>query len=634
MARAAWGGNGDARALVVSWRLVPVLAVVAVAVTGAVQAVIAAVDLPATSNVPAALLTWAVVLGTAVVLVGALSGRLPGWVRAVLVVAGLTGTATAVLALPLHGTAYYFGGLVSDPQFRVQYLTRLTDSAALSDMNYAELPPFYPAAWFWLAGRVAAAADVEPWIAYKPVAVATMALMPAVVWCVWSRLVGGRTAVAIGAVTLVAGVSLSATEPYSWPAAALMPAAAVAFGQAVAAARPAVGRLLAVGLFVGLAGSSYTLYGFLAALLVVVLAARAVVTAGPDRRAAGRRALRDVGVVAAVALVVALPVWGAFLLEALRSGVGANAAARFLPEASALLPDVLGADPWRLLLTLGLLGLAARVCVPWGRHPEVLAALGVTVACGYAWYALSTLALAGSTTLLAFRMESVLVVALGTAGVLVLAELWPLVGDRVTARGWPARRVAVAGGLLAAVAAAQVLSDRIGDLDERVEDAWTTPYPDGPDARGVVDRGREEGWSDELAAALDRLTEQRPRDTVVLTTNYSLLSFHPYRGFQQITPHYANPLADYDERSAFVAELAGSGSPGELLDRLDDAPWAPPTAFVLRVADDGLHVRLCRDVFPAAPNVEFYDVVFPAELFEGPEFDTATVGDYLVASRR
>jgi galactan 5-O-arabinofuranosyltransferase len=121
---------------------------------------------------------------------------------------------------------------------------------------------------------------------------------------------------------------------------------------------------------------------------------------------------------------------------------------------------------------------------------------------------------------------------------------------------------------------------------------------------------------------------------VVLTTNYSLLSFHPYRGFQQITPHYANPLADYDERSAFVAELARSGSPGELLDRLDDAPWAPPTAFVFRVADDGLHVRLCRDVFPAAPNVEFYDVVFPAALFEGPEFETAAVGDYLVASRR
>ncbi|RBY80045.1 arabinofuranosyltransferase [Blastococcus sp. TF02-09] len=634
MARAASGGDGDAREPAVPWRLLPVLAVVAVAVTGTVQAGIAAVDLPATSNVPAALTTWSVVLGTAVVLAGTLSGRLPGWARAVLVVTGLTGTATAVLALPLHGTAYYFGGLVSDQQFRVQYLTRLADSPALSDMNYADLPPFYPAGWFWLAGRVAAVAGVEPWVAYKPVALATVALMPAVAWCVWSRLVGARTAVAIAAVTLVAGVSLAATEPYSWPAATLLPAAAVAFSQVVAGPRAAVGRLVAVGVFVGLAGSSYTLYGFLAALLVVVPAAGAVLTARADRRGTARRALRDVGVVAAVAVVVALPVWAPFLVTAVRSGVGPNAAAHYLPETSAVLPDVLGADPWRLLLTIGLLGLAARVCAPWGRRPDVLAALGVAVACGYAWYALSTLALAGSTTLLAFRMESVLVLALGTAGVLVLAELPVLLADRVPAPGWPAGRTALAGGLLAAVAATQVLSDRVGDLDERVEQAWTTPYPDGPDARGEVDPGREEGASDELAAALDRLTGQRPRDTVVLTTHYSLLSFHPYRGFQQLTPHYANPLSDYAERSAFVADLARSGSAGELLDRLDGAPWAPPTAFVLRVADDGLHVRLCRDVFPAAPNVEFYDVVFPAELFAGPEFATATVGDYLVASRR
>ncbi|MDT0275123.1 arabinofuranosyltransferase [Blastococcus goldschmidtiae] len=633
MARAVSGGD-EGQALVVPWRQMPLLAVVAVAVTGAVQAAIAATDLPATSNVPAAAITWSVVIGSAVVLAGALVGRLPSWVRSVLVAAGLTGTATAVLALPLHGTAYYFGGLVSDQQFRVQYLTRLTDSPALSDMNYADLPPFYPAGWFWLGGRIAAAAGVDPWVAYKPIAVATVALMPVVVWCVWSRLIGGRTAVAIAAVTLVAGVALSATEPYSWPAAALLPPAAVAFAQVVAAPRAATGRLLAVGVFVGAAGSSYTLYGFFAALLVVVLAALAVVSARADRSAVLRRALRDGGIVAAVGLVVALPAWAPFLLEALRSGVGPNAAARFLPADSARLPDVLGADPWRLLLTLGVLGLVARICASWGRRPGVLAALGVTVACAYAWYAASTLALAGGTTLLAFRMESILVLGLATAGVLVLAELAPPAAAQAARRGWPARRVAVAGGLLTALAATQVLTDRIGDLDEGVEAAWTTPYPSGANARGEVDRGREEGWSDELAAAIDRRTGERPRDTVVLTTNYSMLSFHPYRGFQQITRHYANPLADYEERAEFVAELARSGSTAELLSRLDDAPWAPPTAFVFRIEDDGLHLRLSRDTFPAAPNVEFYDVVFPAELFDGPEFDSVVVGEYLVAVRR
>jgi galactan 5-O-arabinofuranosyltransferase len=193
--------------------------------------------------------------------------------------------------------------------------------------------------------------------------------------------------------------------------------------------------------------------------------------------------------------------------------------------------------------------------------------------------------------------------------------------------------VAVAGGLLAVLAVTQVLTDRIGDLDQRIEDAYTTPYPSGENARGELDRGREEGWSDALAAEIDRQTGTAARDTVVLTTNYSMLSFRPYSGFQQLTPHYANPLSDYRERAAFVTELAGSSSAAELIERLDASPWAPPTVFVLRVEDDGLHLRMCRDVFPADPNVQFYDEVFAADLFDGPEFTSARVGSYLVATR-
>ena len=616
----------------------PVLAVVAVLVTVVVQGAVLALDLPASTNATRAFSTWTVVGCSAVVLAAVLARRLPLWSRAVLVVAALTAAATAVLALPLQGTAYYFGGLVSDQQFRTQYLTRLTDSPALSDMNYADLPPFYPAGWFWLAGRVAALTGLEPWVAYKPIAIATVALMPAVVWCVWSRLVGGRTAAGIAATTLIAGVSLAATEPYSWPVAALMPAAAVLFWRVVTARRAAIGRLVAIGAFVGLAGSTYTLYGLFAVLVCVVLAVVAVLTGPGERRAAARRGLRDLVIVAAVAVVVALPVWGAFLLEAVTGGLGPNAAARFLPAASAELPDVLGGDPWRLLLTLGLLGLAARLFWPWGRHPEAVVALGVTTACAAAWYGVSALAVLAGTTLLAFRMESLLVLCLAAGGVLVLAEAGSrargLAADRLSGdRRWSDRRLAVAGGLLAVLAVSQVLTDRIGDLDQRIENAYATPYPGGENARGEVDRGREEGWSDALAAEIDRQTGTPARDTVVLTTNYSMLSFHPYRSFQQLTPHYANPLAEYRDRAAFVTDLARSGSANELLDRLDASPWAAPTAFVLRVEDDGLHLRMCRDVFPADPNVQFYDEVFSADLFAGSGFTSATVGPYLVVTR-
>ena len=60
------------------------------------------------------------------------------------------------LGMPLGATKLYLFGISVDQQFRTEYLTRLTDSAALHDMTYAGLPPFYPPGWFWLGGRVAA----------------------------------------------------------------------------------------------------------------------------------------------------------------------------------------------------------------------------------------------------------------------------------------------------------------------------------------------------------------------------------------------------------------------------------------------------------------------------------------------
>ena len=621
------------RDLVLPWRLMPLLALVAVLVTVAVQGAVLALDLPATTRATTAFSTWAGVVGCAVVLAAVLVRRLPLWSRAVLVVAALTATATAVLALPLQGTSYYLGGAESDQQFRLQYLTRLTDSAALSDMNYADLPPFYPAGWFWVAGRVVALAGVEPWVAYKPIALATIGLTPALVWCVWSRLVGGRTAVAIAGTTVAAVLALAATEPYSWPVAALMPAAAVLFWRVLTAPRSATAGRIAVGAFVGIALSTYTLYGIFAALVCFVLTVVAIATGPAERRAAIRRGLRDLGIVAGVAFLVALPAWGPFLLGAARDGMGSNAAAQYLPMGSAELPAVLGADPWRLLLTLGLLGVLVRLFLSWGRHPEALVALGVTVGCVYAWYAASTLALAASTTLLAFRMSTVLTVTLAAAGVLVLAELIPRVVRFAGDRRWPPARLAVAGGLLVVLAATQVLSERIHGVDDRIELAYTSPYPDGANARGEVDPERQEGWSDAVAAEIDRQTDTEARNTVLLTSNYSVLSFYPYRAFQQVKWIYANPLSDYRERTAFVAELADSDSPAELLERLDASPWTPPTVFVLRIEDDGLHVRLSRPNFPAIEHVLYFDEVFPAELFEGPEFRSATVGPYLVASR-
>lgn len=619
--------------------LVPVLAVVAIVVCVATQWAVTAVRLPAETNVPAAVTTWTLVAAAAAMGALLLARRLPFWLRAGLVVAVLTATATSVLAWPLHGTSYYFGGLWSDQQFRTQYLTRLADSPALSDLNYAGLPPFYPAAWFWLAGRAADLTGMAPWAAYKPVALATVGMTPALVWVVWSRIVGWRSAVGVAVVTLVASVSIAATEPYSWPIAALMPAAAVVFWREVTSSSPRRGRLVLVGLYVGAAAATYTLFGFAGAVLVLLLAALAVVLARGERWPTLRRAVTCLLTTGTPAVAVALIVWTPFLLADLRSQSEGNVAARFLPLVSADLPAVLGADPWGLLLGAGIVALLGRACRPWGRQPEVFLALLVTAALAYGWYAANTLALAFGTTLLAFRFENLVVLVLGTAGVLLLPEAVSRARGALAARGRPlprARvgRLGVAAAVLAALALSQVVAQRIQTLDDRVDRAYATPYPSGENARGETDPDREEGYSDALAAAIDGLTGTAEDRTIVLSTSYTLLSVHPYLGFQALIPHYANPLADYEARAGYIRDLAGSATTSDLVSRLDDCPWAAPTAFVLRRHDDGLYLRLGSDAFPAAPNTSFTDVVFDPTLFAQPQFDTVDVGPFVVAVRR
>ena len=60
------------------------------------------------------------------------------------------------IGIPLAATKLYLDGVTVDQGFRTEYLTRMTDSMQLKDMSYIDMPPYYPAGWFWLgcpAGR-------------------------------------------------------------------------------------------------------------------------------------------------------------------------------------------------------------------------------------------------------------------------------------------------------------------------------------------------------------------------------------------------------------------------------------------------------------------------------------------------
>src|SRR6516162_9263349 len=101
----------------------------------------------------------------------------------------LSGFAVATLGMPLGATKLYLFGISVDQQFRTEYLTRLTDSAALRDMTYLGLPPFYPPGWFWIGGRIAALTGTPGWEMYKPWAITPIAIAVVLAFVLWTRMI-------------------------------------------------------------------------------------------------------------------------------------------------------------------------------------------------------------------------------------------------------------------------------------------------------------------------------------------------------------------------------------------------------------------------------------------------------------
>lgn len=127
-----------------------------------------------------------------------------------------------------------------------------------------------------------------------------------------------------------------------------------------------------------------------------------------------------------------------------------------------------------------------------------------------------------------------------------------------------------------------------------------------------------------------------PRNqTVVLTADYSFLSFYPYYGFQGLTSHYANPLAEFDKRAKAIEGWATMSKPDQLVDALDEMPWKAPTVFLMRHgANDTYTLRLASDVYPNQPNVRRYHVALDAALFEDPRFEVTDIGPFVLVIRK
>jgi galactan 5-O-arabinofuranosyltransferase len=261
------------------------------------------------------------------------------------------------------------------------------------------------------------------------------------------------------------------------------------------------------------------------------------------------------------------------------------------------------------------------------RQPVALVLLVITVGV-YLWFGLSTLALLARTTLLAFRFIPTIDIALSVAGVFAGVELVQALGRHV-------RPIAAAGFTLAlAGSLVLVQSGMSGSLQSAFDTAESDYYANGYNAKGQHDPTQDGAWTGELISTINSLSGRAPTDDIVLSAYDRLLSFAPYWGFQQTTPQYANPLAEYAQRNDEIRYWATATTPAQLLSRLAASPYQAPNVFVFRGDGTSLVMPVASDSFPQAAPVHVDNVPFDPALFESSRFTRQDVGPFTVIVER
>jgi galactan 5-O-arabinofuranosyltransferase len=573
-------------------------------------------------------------------------GRWRPWLKLAGTWVALSALATVVLAIPLQATKFFLGGSTIDNAFRLQYMERVSATTSLVDVNYRDLPPFYPAGWFWLGGRFANLFQVPGWILYKPYSITWTALTAVIAFVLWSLVLRRNRALLAAVATVLAGfVAVAPEEPYAWPTTAWLPPLALLAWRVFRRSRTPAWPMVLIGTYLGVCAVSYTLHLAFGLVVVVVLGAlagwrdaRAAAAFGPVARRVGLR----VGLIGVIGIGLGLITWWPFIRA---GGLGKpNLAMSFLPELGAYFPTPFVPDSlFGLLCLAGLAWLpprcfqrASRSGWETGKDPAIVLAVITTLA--YLWFALSTVALYAHTTLLAFRFVATVNVTLAVAGVFAAADLFRALPRVLGAHG--STRSIRALGLVVALAGTVAIAQTsvASSLKGVTNNAESDYYPDGFNARGERDLAQDGAWTGDLIASINQLSGRPPLDTIVLSTDSQLFSFAPYAGFQQSTPQYANPLADYYQRNAEIHHWATSFDANDLLTRLAHNPHRPPNVFVLRRSGNApsgkLSLRVTWNSFPRAAPLRVEEVQFDQRLFDSPRFASREVGPFVVIVER
>ncbi|WP_018603294.1 galactan 5-O-arabinofuranosyltransferase [Mycobacterium sp. 155] len=557
----------------------------------------------------------------------------------------LSAFSVVTLAMPLGATKLYLFGVSVDQQFRTEYLTRLTDTAGLHDMTYFGLPPYYPAGWFWMGGRIAAWTGTPAWEMFKPWAIGSITVAAALALVLWAAMVRFEYALVVTTASTAAMLAYSPAEPYAAIITVLLPPVLVlAWSGLGAHARSTEGdaharstegdggtrnggwaAIVGTGIFLGVAALFYTL---LFAYCAFTLAIMGLLLAAARRH---WDPLLRLVVIAAISGLIALISWGPYLLAAAKGRPADKGTAQhYLPDAGAQLTFP--------MLSFTLLGALCMVGTLWlvvrarnSREEQTAAALAFGVVAIYAWSLLSMLTTLVGTTLLSFRLQSMLTVLLTTAGAFGFIEATLAIARRYQPD--TRRRVIAVAATIGAVGALTFSQDIPDVLRPDINVAYTDT--DGTGVRADRRPPGAEQYYREVDAKILEVTGV-PRDqTVVLTADYSFLSYYPYYGFQGLTSHYANPLAQFKERAATIEGWGTLSTADQFIKALDGLPWKAPTVFLMRRgAGDTYTLRLASDVYPNQPNVRRYHVELNSALFDDPRFHLSDVGPFVLAIRK
>lgn len=542
--------------------------------------------------------------------------------------AGLT---VATLGIPLSATRLWLDGLQVDQLFRTQFLTRTATNLGYQDMNYLDMPTYYPLGWFWGGGRLANLLDMPGWEIYQPWALVSLATAAALLVPVWQALTGSlplatTLALANTAVTL----SMAADEPY---------AAIVGMGMApavVMAARAVHGSWLAVAgvaVYLGVSATMYTLFVGVTALITIVLTIHYFWTSQTGQRNIGpfiRLAVMGLGSMAIAAIS-----WGPYLyLVATANYKPSSVAQHFLPSEGTQVPlPFFELSALGFFCLIGLLYLVLRST----RRPLLIAIIVL-----YGWVLASMLLTLLGSTLLGFRIELPIALILSTAGFFAFADT-----DRTkVVRFFESRKLNLNARQLSGAFTVLVLAASIGYAqqisatnEDEIDHAYTDT--DGYGERADHYAPGAAKYFQDIVAKLGTAGHS-PTQTVLLTDENSLLSYYPFYGFNGFTSHYANPMGQYTERNETIQAWAEDSfdalaAPQDFAAALEDTEWKGPDAFVFRgdIDDDEYKTHIAVDLFPNNPNVAYESVFFNAEVFADEDlWDTEQVGPFVVISRK